>query len=770
MSVTPSTFSTWTNRAILLLGTIILGISTLLIVGWVFEIPLLMSFGYLTSIIPLTSAVSFFFAGVLLIGAFFSLSPYWLILCLPIFLLTTINLIEGVCNVNMHVNEFFRIPHEVTIDTITVSTILSFYISLVSFFFIFTFKNWTYRPLFIGISGAIIIGIAMIPYVGYLSGFDSSYGWWPDESVMDFMTTNLFLLLGLALFATSWSAHDEQGENRYPLWFSASVSFCFLMATICLWQALETQEVIYGREEATREAQHIKTDITYTLKDEVLSFERMANRWKSVGGTPHYEWVQDASFHIKHDEGVVEIIRMDPSGDDYWFISRDRNTPTEEDLLYFKTLLTKSSQKQSVFLTALDKFDGWAETLFIIVPLNVNNQFDGSIIAVLDLNHFLHNIVNESVQEKYDVIIRDSQNDLLYSSIKEIKGPRLGKAKVSFNILDWHICVADTNRSQFNSLLPIFTLLEGILISLLVFLALYFAGTSRAQTEKVEKTYNQLAETQNRMVVQDKLAALGTLTAGISHELKNPLNFITNFSDLSMGLIDDIQKVIEPKKSLFSESELDTLNFSTSSILENLKIIFTQGKRANNIIHLMLAHSRNHPGTAKPSARMLVDLAGLLTEYVKLSHYGIKSQYPDFNVQVEEYYDPAVGKMEVYAEDLTNAILNLLNNALYALKEKKQKLGEDFVPKLKISLKKINNYCEIRIRDNGMGIPSDIANKIFVPFFTTKPPGEGTGLGLSQTHQIIVEKHNGSLHFDTQEGKYTEFILMIPIKYSGEST
>jgi len=310
----------------------------------------------------------------------------------------------------------------------------------------------------------------------------------------------------------------------------------------------------------------------------------------------------------------------------------------------------------------------------------------------------------------------------------------------------------------------------GMLISLLVFLALYFAGTSRAQTEKVEKAYNQLAETQNRMVVQDKLAALGTLTAGISHELKNPLNFITNFSELSMGLIDYIKNVIEPKKNLFSESELDTIYFSTSSILENLKIIFTQGKRANNIIHLMLAHSRNHPGTANPSARMLVDLAGLLTEYVKLSYYGIKSQYPDFNVEVEEFYDPAVGKMELYAEDLTNAILNLLNNALYALKEKKQKLGDDFVPRLKISLKKINNYCEIRIRDNGMGIPNDIANKIFVPFFTTKPPGEGTGLGLSQTHQIIVEKHNGSLHFDTQEGKYTEFILMIPIHFSGENT
>lgn len=277
------------------------------------------------------------------------------------------------------------------------------------------------------------------------------------------------------------------------------------------------------------------------------------------------------------------------------------------------------------------------------------------------------------------------------------------------------------------------------------------------RTGELQKTVSNLKETQNQLILSEKMASLGQLTAGIAHEIKNPLNFITNFSVLSHDLTKDLRKElyaerdrVDPKRALEIESLLNDLE-------QNVTKINDHGKRADSIVRGMLLHSRGKAGE-----RQDTDLNALLAEYTNLAYHGMRAQDQSFNVKIETEFDPSIGKVSVVPQDLSRAILNIVNNACYAANDKRKNAKNGFSPVVRVSAKNTSGTIEIRIRDNGNGIPDSIREKIFNPFFTTKPAGSGTGLGLSLSYDIITQEHHGEIRVDSKEGEYTEFVISIP--------
>ncbi len=277
------------------------------------------------------------------------------------------------------------------------------------------------------------------------------------------------------------------------------------------------------------------------------------------------------------------------------------------------------------------------------------------------------------------------------------------------------------------------------------------------RTGELQQTVSNLKETQNQLILSEKMASLGQLTAGIAHEIKNPLNFITNFSVLSHDLTKDLRKElhaerdrVDPKRALEIESLLNDLE-------QNVTKINDHGKRADSIVRGMLLHSRGKAGE-----RQETDLNALLAEYTNLAYHGMRAQDQSFNVKIETDFDPSIGKVSVVPQDLSRAILNIVNNACYAANDKRKNAKNGFSPVVRVSAKLMAGNIEIRIRDNGNGIPLAIREKIFNPFFTTKPAGSGTGLGLSLSYDIITQEHRGEIRVDSKEGEYTEFVISIP--------
>ena len=267
---------------------------------------------------------------------------------------------------------------------------------------------------------------------------------------------------------------------------------------------------------------------------------------------------------------------------------------------------------------------------------------------------------------------------------------------------------------------------------------------------KIEVTLDELKAAQVQLIHSEKMASLGVLTAGIAHEIKNPLNFVNNFSELSRELIDDVKTELQNK----NETEVIEL---LENLKQNLEKINQHGKRADSIVKGMLLHSRGNSGE-----KALVDVNELVDQDINLAYHGLRAQDKDFNITIEKDYDRSIEKINFVPQDISRVILNLVNNACYAANQKKRKSGNDFSPILKVSTKNLQGKVEIRIRDNGCGIPQPTRKNIFNPFFTTKPAGEGTGLGLSISYDIIVKQHKGELRFESEEGKFTEFIIILP--------
>ena len=277
-----------------------------------------------------------------------------------------------------------------------------------------------------------------------------------------------------------------------------------------------------------------------------------------------------------------------------------------------------------------------------------------------------------------------------------------------------------------------------------------------ARTRELAASLENLRTTQDRLVQTQKLASLGQLTAGIAHEIKNPLNFVNNFSGVSAELIDELQEALgdvslnDKRRSEITEL-MDTLR-------GNLDKVVQHGKRADAIVKNMLLHSREGSGEHR-----LVDINALVEEGLNLAYHGARAEKQGFTITLERSLDPAAGAADVFPQDITRALLNLILNGFYAAtKRKAEANGGDYEPTLTAATKNLGDRVEIRIRDNGTGIPPEVKEKIFNPFFTTKPAGEGTGLGLSISHDIIVKQHGGSIEVDTQPGEFTEIRIVLP--------
>ena len=299
------------------------------------------------------------------------------------------------------------------------------------------------------------------------------------------------------------------------------------------------------------------------------------------------------------------------------------------------------------------------------------------------------------------------------------------------------------------------------LVLLIFFISIVFENVSinafnivSSKNDELQQTLDELKATQSQLIQSEKMASLGELTAGIAHEIQNPLNFINNFSAINVDLADDLLKALE-------QNNIEEAFNLIHDIKGNAQKVMIHGNRADSIVKGMLQHSRKSTGIKKPT-----DINALCEECSKLSFHGLRAKDKSFNSAFKTTLDPDAGKINIIPQDISRVLLNLLNNAFYTVNERYKTEGESFKPMVSINTKKIqssagNYIIEIRVSDNGSGIPQTVMNKIFQPFFTTKPTGQGTGLGLSLSYDII-KAHNGTIKAQTQQNVGTDFIIQLP--------
>ncbi len=280
----------------------------------------------------------------------------------------------------------------------------------------------------------------------------------------------------------------------------------------------------------------------------------------------------------------------------------------------------------------------------------------------------------------------------------------------------------------------------------------------KKKNSELQASYENLKSTQTQLIQSEKMASLGELTAGIAHEIQNPLNFVNNFSEVSKELLDEM-------KTELNNGNTEDAKEIADDVIQNLEKINHHGKRADAIVKGMLQHSQSSTGKKEPT-----DINALCDEYLRLSYHGLRAKDKSFNADLKTDFDESIGYVNIIPQDIGRVLLNLYNNAFYACTERlvsavdeKQKTGDSlYVPTVQIVTRKVNNKIEIKVTDNGNGIPQNIVDKIFQPFFTTKPTGQGTGLGLSLSYDI-VNAHGGEIKVESKAGEGTTFIIQLPV-------
>jgi signal transduction histidine kinase len=260
-----------------------------------------------------------------------------------------------------------------------------------------------------------------------------------------------------------------------------------------------------------------------------------------------------------------------------------------------------------------------------------------------------------------------------------------------------------------------------------------------------------LQATQAQLIQSEKMASLGELTAGIAHEIQNPLNFVNNFSEVNTELIEEMKQEIE-------KGNMDEVKAIANDIADNEQKITQHGKRADAIVKGMLQHSRSSTGVKEPA-----NINALADEYLRLAYHGLRAKDKSFNATMKTDFDESIGNINIIPQDIGRVILNLITNAFYAVTEKKQQLGDGYEPTVSVSTKKAGNKVLISVKDNGNGIPDSVLDKIYQPFFTTKPSGQGTGLGLSMSYEIITKAHGGELKVESKNNEGAEFTIILPV-------
>jgi signal transduction histidine kinase len=267
----------------------------------------------------------------------------------------------------------------------------------------------------------------------------------------------------------------------------------------------------------------------------------------------------------------------------------------------------------------------------------------------------------------------------------------------------------------------------------------------------LQNSLEELKATQAQLIQSEKMASLGELTAGIAHEIQNPLNFVNNFSEVSSELIDEMTEQLE-------KGNTEDAKAIAGEVKMSLEKINFHGKRADGIVKSMLQHSRTSNNKKEPT-----DINALADEYLRLAYHGMRAKDKSFNSAMKTDYDENIGLIKIISQDIGRVILNLITNAFYAVTEKNKLMPDGYEPTITVRTKRINDKVEVRVKDNGTGIPQKALEKIFQPFFTTKPTGQGTGLGLSLSYDIVTKGHGGELKVETKEGEYTEFSIILPV-------
>ena len=304
-------------------------------------------------------------------------------------------------------------------------------------------------------------------------------------------------------------------------------------------------------------------------------------------------------------------------------------------------------------------------------------------------------------------------------------------------------------------------LLAGIAVLLLLAIIFYRNNRQKQKAKiKIEQAYDHLKATQAQLIQSEKMASLGELTAGIAHEIQNPLNFVNNFSEVSNELIDEMMQEV-------AKGNYDEVKAIANDVKQNLEKINHHGKRADGIVKGMLQHSRSSSGVKEPT-----DINALADEYLRLAYHGLRAKDKSFNATMKTEFDESIGSINIIPQDIGRVILNLITNAFYVVDEKKKSGIEGYEPTVSVSTKKLNarpddpdrrGKVEVKVKDNGNGIPQKVLDKIFQPFFTTKPTGQGTGLGLSMSYDIVTKGHGGELKVETLEGEGSEFIVILHV-------
>jgi signal transduction histidine kinase len=288
----------------------------------------------------------------------------------------------------------------------------------------------------------------------------------------------------------------------------------------------------------------------------------------------------------------------------------------------------------------------------------------------------------------------------------------------------------------------------------------------RAARDAAEAALHDLKAAQASLIQAEKMASLGQLTAGIAHEIKNPLNFVNNFAGLSVELLDELKEHAAAALVSLEEEKRADVDEVFAMLTANLERIVEHGKRADNIVKSMLAHSREGSGK-----RVSVDLNALVEESLNLAYHGARAQDPNFNITLERAYGGGIAPLELVPQDMTRVFLNLFGNGFYAANKRRKEAGDGpFEPALTVTTRDLGEAVEVRVRDNGVGVPPEIRDKLFQPFFTTKPTGEGTGLGLSISYDIVTHEHGGTIKVVSEVGAFTEFVVRLPRRFAAAKT